>query len=59
MPDGDYDELKAAVLEFLVAFDQHPPNYKLRRRRLDLLRHIVGAPPDPVVTKPTGSRARS
>lgn len=52
----DFEELKAAVLEFINATDQHPPNYKLRRRRLDLLRHIVGAPADPEDRAPTGTR---
>lgn len=50
----DFEALKAATLEFINAWDEHPPNYKLRRRKLALLRHIVGAPADPLDPEPTG-----
>jgi len=50
----NYEELKASALEYINALDQHPPNFKLRRRKLGVLRHLVGAPADPDDKAPTG-----
>ena len=52
----DFESLRAAVLEFINAWDEHPPNYRLRRRKLSLLRHLIGAPGDPADPTPDGRR---